>query len=95
MFCDLLMFGGSIANWKRKYKVAKEAQSPIAEAFEREMRRARVLIAEQELRRFGSESEEVGLDFDVRSSESHRRTNNAQDTASHRQAGLGNGNVDP
>ena len=51
---NLLMFGGSIANWKRKFKVKSEAQSPIAEAFEREMRRARVLIAEQELKRLGA-----------------------------------------
>ena len=49
-----LMFGGSIAKWKRVWKVAKEAQSPIAEAFEKEMRRARVLIAEQELKRSGA-----------------------------------------
>ena len=49
-----LMFGGSIASWKRRAKVAMEAQSPIAEAFEREMRRARILIAEQELKRMGT-----------------------------------------
>ena len=49
-----LMFGGSITRWKRVWKVAKEAQSPIAEAFEREMRRARVLIADQELKRLGA-----------------------------------------
>ena len=36
------------------FKVEREAQSPIAEAFEREMRRARVLIAEQELKRLGA-----------------------------------------
>ena len=49
-----LMFGGSIASWKRKAKVEREAHSPIAEAFEREMRRARILIAEAELKRTGA-----------------------------------------
>ena len=51
---NLLMFGGSISKWKRVWKVPREAQSPIAEAFEKEMRRARVLIAEQELKRSGT-----------------------------------------
>ena len=50
----LLMFGGSISKWKQVWKVPREAQSPIAEAFEKEMRRARVLIAEQELKRSGT-----------------------------------------
>ena len=49
-----MMFGGSIASWKRKAKVEREAHSPIAEAFEREMRRARILIAEAELKRTGA-----------------------------------------
>ena len=49
-----LMFGGSIAQWKRVWKVEREAKSELAEAFEKEMRRARVLIAEQEIKRSGA-----------------------------------------
>ena len=51
---NLLMFGGSISKWKQVWKVPREAKSPIAEAFEKEMRRARVLIAEHELKRSGA-----------------------------------------
>jgi len=48
------MFGGSIAQWKRVWKVERETKSELAEAFEKEMRRARVLIAEQEIKRSGA-----------------------------------------
>ena len=49
-----VMFGGSIPKWKRKWRVQAEAKSEIAEAFDKEMRRARVLIAEEELKRSGA-----------------------------------------
>ena len=48
------MFGGSVAQWKRKFKVECGAKSELAEAFEKEMRRARILIAEQEIKRSGA-----------------------------------------
>ena len=48
------MFGGSISKWKRVWKVESSAKSEVAEAFEKEMRRARILIAEQELKRSGA-----------------------------------------
>ena len=49
-----VMFGGSISKWKRDWKVESSAKSEVAEAFEKEMRRARILIAEQELKRSGT-----------------------------------------
>jgi len=49
-----VMFGGSISKWKRVWKVESSAKSEAAEAFEKEMRRARILIAEQELKRSGA-----------------------------------------
>ena len=49
-----LMFGGSVAQWKRKFKVERGTKSELAEAFEKEMRRARILIAEREIKRSGS-----------------------------------------
>ena len=52
-----VMFGGSISKWKRVWKVESNAKSEVAEAFEKEMRRARILIAEQELKRNGAREE--------------------------------------
>ena len=48
-----VMFGGSISKWKRVWKVESSAKSEVAEAFEKEMRRARILIAEQEIKNSG------------------------------------------
>ena len=42
------LFGGSLAQWKRQEGVADTARSECAEAFEKEMKRARVLVAEAE-----------------------------------------------
>ena len=49
-----VMFGGSISKWKRVWKVDSSAKSEVAEAFEKEMRRARILIAEQEIKNSGA-----------------------------------------
>ena len=46
-------FGGSIAQWKRVWKVKRGTKSDLAETVEKEMGRARVLIAEQEIKRNG------------------------------------------
>ena len=51
---NVVMFGGSISRWKQSWKVSSTAKSEIAEEFEKEMRRARILIAEQELKRCGA-----------------------------------------
>lgn len=45
------LFGGSLAKWKREKNVDDTARSEIAERFEKETKRARVLIAEAEKRR--------------------------------------------
>ena len=46
-----VMFGRSVAKWKKVEKIQSTAQSSIAEQFENEMEKARVLIAEQELKK--------------------------------------------
>ena len=51
IYKPVVMFRGSISKWKQAYKVENSWKSEIAEAFEKEMKMARVLIAEQELRR--------------------------------------------
>ena len=46
-----VMFGRSVAKWKRVEKIQATAKSGLAEEFEKEMKRARVLIAEKELKK--------------------------------------------
>ena len=46
-----VMFGRSIAKWKRTEKIQSAAKSEATEQFEAEMKKARVLIAEKEIRR--------------------------------------------
>ena len=46
-----VMFGRTVAKWKRVEKIQSTAKSNIAEKFEMEMKKARVLIAETELGR--------------------------------------------
>ena len=46
-----MLFGGSLAKWKREEGIPETAYSEIVERFEKEMKRARVLIAETEKRR--------------------------------------------
>ena len=46
-----VMFGRSLAKWKRVEKIQSTAKSNLAERFETEMKKARVLIAEKELKR--------------------------------------------
>ena len=46
-----VMFGRSVAKWKKVEKIQSTAKSSIAEQFEKEMKKARVLIAEQELKK--------------------------------------------
>ena len=46
-----VMFGRSVAKWKKVEKIRDTAKSSIAEKFEKEMKKARVLIAEQELKK--------------------------------------------
>ena len=89
-----LMFGGSVAQWKRKFKVERGAKSELAEAFEKEMRRARILIAEREIKRSGTREKKSDKTVDVRSSKPGRRRNNAQDAARDDKAGVGDWNVD-
>ena len=48
---NMVMFGGSISKWKQSHKVESSWKSETAEEFEKEMKMARVLIAEQELKR--------------------------------------------
>ena len=48
---NCVMFGRSVAKWKKVEKIQGTAKSSIAEKFEAEMKKARVLIAEKELRR--------------------------------------------
>ena len=43
------MFGRSAAKWKKVEKIQSTAKSNIAEKFEAEMKKARVLIAEKEI----------------------------------------------
>ena len=46
-----VMFGRSIAKWMKVEKIRDTAKSSIAEKFEKEMKKARVLIAEEELKK--------------------------------------------
>ena len=46
-----VMFGRSVGKWKKVEKIQSTAKSSIAEKFETEMKKARVLIAEKELKK--------------------------------------------
>ena len=91
-----VMFGGSISRWEQSWRVSSTAKSEIAEEFEKEMRRARVLIAEQELKRCGARERKSDKTLMAEAvSREEEKILNAQDTAARGEARLEDRDFDP
>ena len=90
-----VMFGRSIAKWKRVEKIQATAKSGLAEEFEKEMKRARVLIAEKELKKCRATSGKSDKTLMAEAVSREEEKNHAQDAAKVGEAGMENGNVNP